>query len=102
MPGRCPAAASAGYAMNVYPGLQLAEPLLHALQAALDFFRRGGIGEPDMVAGAESLARNGNHVGLMQEAPGYVRGRGDPGFAEIGGDVGIDVKRALRLDAGDA
>src|SRR5215831_20978333 len=73
---------------------QFRKPVPHPLQALLDLCRGSGIRKPNMVSGTESFARNCDHVGFMQESPGYVSSGIDPLPAKIRRNVGVDVKCA--------
>src|ERR1700675_710119 len=78
------------------------EELAHASQAPLDLGGRGRIGDADVLARPEALARNGDHARLSQQPPGNVRSRLDSAAPEVAGDVGIGIERAFRLGAGDS
>ncbi len=54
--------------------LQLGEELLHAIKALFYIVVRYGVGEANVLVGAEGLAGNGDHVGFVKQAGGQLGG----------------------------
>ena len=53
---------------------ELRDRVLDSLAAFLDVFERGGVGEADMLFGAEVFARNRGDLGFFEQVVGYVAG----------------------------
>ncbi len=79
--------------------LKRPEELPHALQPAIQFSLRSGIRNANMLARAESLARNGGHVRFAQQSSGHIRSGFQPASSEERRNIRIRVKRSLRQSA---
>src|SRR5438270_9974953 len=82
--------------------LETREEFLHPLQAALQLAMRGRIGDADVLAGSETFARHGDHMGLVQQAMGNIGSRFQSSAAKECRDIGIGIESALRLGAANS
>src|SRR2546427_6194453 len=71
----------------------------HALQAAVQFRDRRRVGHTDVVAGTETLSRNGRHVRFAQEFPGQIGSRFHPAASKECRDIWICIERPFRQRA---
>src|SRR3972149_3644734 len=79
----------------------LGEEGVEALEALLQLVHRGGVGESEMLRGAEGLSGHHNDSGFAQQALGEIVHRGrELAAADIRADVGIGVEGAARHGAG--
>src|SRR6201999_2827706 len=82
--------------------LQFGEEFLRPLQSLFHVVMRYGIGETQVMLRAEGLARNRDHMRLMQQTPSQLHRSLRARLAQIRRHVGIHVERAFRPGAGDA
>src|SRR6267378_2133291 len=68
---------------------------VHALQSAIKFGHRSGVGNPDMLAGAEAFAGNSCNMRLAQQSARQIRSRLDAAAPDEPRDVRIGIERAL-------
>ena len=95
-----------GDALDLLGRLELAQGLDDPVHALFEIGHRGRVGQPDVVVGAEGVAGDDGHAGLLEQVVGHAVGVADLGPVRLlvveRLDVGEEIERALRLEAGHA
>src|SRR5439155_872526 len=76
---------------------EFGKEILHAAEPFVNLIEGSRVGNPHVVLGAEGGAGDHGHMGFVEELLGELRRVRHSILFQIGGDVRIDVERALWL-----